>query len=136
MQIVPVQVFNLEATIDSVYRDWSAKQQLLALSQTESEQKASEVLLNQFQNQLSDVLQFEIQNCLQLKFVIDLQNSSEAFGEFNYLGVTVRIYRQMVNKEVFWQIKHQEQSITCFPDVLQKQLLIELGRIKSASTPV
>lgn len=134
MEIVLAQTFNLEAAIDTAYGDWNAKQQLLAISQKEAEQRASEILLAQFQSQFNDVITTEIQTALQAKVVINSEAFMlEVYAIFKYCDVTCCIKRHLINNATFWKINHQEQEIICFPDSLQKQLLIELGSIKRQS---
>jgi hypothetical protein len=130
MEIVPVQIFNLETAIDSTYRDWSAKQQLLAISQSEAEQKAIEVLLNQFQSQLNDVLQPDVQNALQIKIEV-VSQTFEVKADFVYSGIQCHVVKQMLNDSIVWMFCYQGKCVTCFPDCLQKQIFIELGRIKN-----
>ncbi|OKH47300.1 hypothetical protein NIES2101_23975 [Calothrix sp. HK-06] len=125
--------FNLDETVDTVYRDWQIKQELAFISQSEAEQKATELLINQFKNQLNDVLQSEFQEALNIQVRL-LSNTFTVEGVFEYLEKKIVMTRNVLHEGAYWFLSYDNMHLVCFPDSFQKQLIIELGKIKNKAS--
>lgn len=125
--------FNLDEVVNSTYSDWQIKQELSSISQMEAEQKATELLINQFKNQLNDVLQPEIQEALSINVRL-LSNTFIVEGVFEFLEKKCVITRNSSNGSSYWTFSYDNIFITCFPDSFQKQMIIELGKIKNKAS--
>jgi hypothetical protein len=129
MQIVIPVKPNLEALIDSAYSDWKSKHLSVVAARKEADTQAMAILQADFQKSLNEVLELDIQALLNIQFNQTLDKG--VFAIFSFLNKQWSIYRFVHDDGIHWNLINDEIDLVCFPDCFQKQLLIELGKIKS-----
>ncbi|AFZ01629.1 hypothetical protein [Calothrix sp. PCC 6303] len=129
MQIVIPAKPNLDVLVDSAYSDWKSKHSSVVAAREEADSQAMAILQADFQKSLNEVLALDIQALLNIQFNQSLNKG--VFAIFSFLNKQWSIYRFVHDDGTHWNLINDEIDLVCFPDCFQKQLLIELGKVKA-----
>lgn len=118
---------NIESLIDAQVNAAKERTARIQNERKQAEETAIVALVRQFQNEVSTYLDTGIQSNLQLQFLQPKEISFLAVcASFTYSNTTVYIRRTLD----FWEITYDGQVVTVDGDMLQRQLLNELSRIR------
>lgn len=132
MEIVAYGSFNLDLAIDYTWSNWKQKQDRIISAQVTAEEESSKHLISQFQNELDDCLDRQFQTALSLQTLpINDLSVYSVVAHFEYRSVMFYLRRTKVLDTLQWELSHGSTIITCLPEYLKTQILIELGRIKN-----
>jgi hypothetical protein len=120
--------FNIDDAIKSQWQATAAKTEIITSDRQKAEETAVKLLVDQFQKELDTFVDGNIQKSLNFKIVPPKEiNVLSVVGIFNYLDNEFLLKRDSQN----WEISFGGRSVLSPPDLLQKTLLLELGRIKN-----
>ncbi|QSJ17683.1 hypothetical protein JYQ62_02050 [Nostoc sp. UHCC 0702] len=126
MQIV-LSGFNIDDTINSHWQASQLKIETIQRDREEAESSAVNGLMLQFQRELDTYLDSNIQKSLDLKVIPPTQiNALSVYAVFKFSDNEFLLKRNTDN----WEICFNGSTLVCPPDLLQKTVLFELGKIK------
>ena len=129
MEIITPKKITIDALVHSAYGDWNSRQELLNMSSQDAEKEALDILKKQFKSALAEVLTEDIQALMGLD-IVKSASSFSVYATFDYTGKAWRIHRSS-EQPGYWEYSYDYTSVICFPDSFQKQLLIEMGKVKA-----
>lgn len=120
--------FNIEDAITSQWQSNIAKSEVIARDRQDAEETAIKALTQQFKRELDTYLDGNIQSSLNIKVVPPKEIAVlSVYAIFTYSNNEVVLKRDTQN----WEIALGSKTIVTSPDLLQKTLLLELGRLKN-----
>lgn len=127
MEIV-LQQFNINDAINSQWQSNNAKNEIIERDREAALEIATKAIKSQFERELDTYLEGNIKNSL-LQLIVPPQKLDifAIYAVFVHENTDFMISRDTQH----WTIKSNYGTITTTPDLLQKTLLLELGRIKN-----
>lgn len=127
---ITLSEFNIDEAIDSHWRNSQSKADTIQHDRQTAETAASNILTKQFRNELDGCLDSVFQSSLNLKVVTPKEISAlSVYATFDFMN-TVVVVKRNIND---WEIAFSSKTIFCSPDLLQKTILLELGKVKNGS---
>ena len=127
MEIVLAQ-FNIDEAIESHWQAVQTKSEIINRDRQDAENAAVNALVQQFKRELDTFLESKIQAALNFKIVPPVEIAVlSVFAVFSFLSYEIILRRDSQS----WEIAFNGKTVTCSPDLLQKTLLMELGKIKN-----
>lgn len=127
MEIILPQ-FNIDEAIDAHWRSVQSRSENIQRDRQSAEETGINALTKQFETEINGCLEAPFQKALGLKVVPPKEISALSVSAvFNYMGNEILLRRD----EQHWKISFNGRDITCSPDMLQKTILLELGKIKN-----
>ncbi|MBD2365180.1 hypothetical protein H6G36_29185 [Anabaena minutissima FACHB-250] len=126
MEII-LRQFNIEDVINSHWQSAQSKTTSIQRDREEAEKTAVNALIQQFKKELDTYLEQSVQSALNIN-VIPPQNIAvfSVFGIFRYLDVEFILVRNAQQ----WEISFNGKTVASSPELLQKTILLELGKMK------
>jgi|GEM_PF-5273420 hypothetical protein len=138
MEIIIPDTFKLDKAIDRAWNQYQENQNRLSERRKVAEKNAQIVFLEQFKADLLEVIPENYQSSLGFSIATSEDDIQDIDARFSYLEVAFCLRRVWINSLMFWELSWSltidEQSITCLPETLFQQMLVELGKIKQAVT--
>jgi len=120
--------FNIEDAITSQWQSNIAKSEAIEGDRQDAEETATKALTQQFKRELDTYLDSNIQSSLNVKVIPPKEIAVlSVYAIFTYLNSEIILKRDSQN----WEIVFGGKTIVTSPDLLQKTLLLELGRLKN-----
>lgn len=124
---------SIESLIDTQVKTEKERNANITNQRKEAENTANIALIRQFQNELSTFLDSTVISSLPLQFPPPKEVSVYSVcAFFEYMKVGVYLRRSIDN----WEISYDGHLIAVEADSLQKQLLIELSKIREKAMAV
>lgn len=122
--------FNIDDAIDAHWKSTQTKADTIQRDRQAAETAALDILTKQFRNELDGCLDSVFQSSLNLKIVTPKEISAlSVYATFDFMGTEIVLKRNAQN----WEITFNNKTISCSLDLLQKTILLELGKLKNAS---
>jgi hypothetical protein len=127
MEIV-LPAFNIDDAINSHWQASKLKLETIQRDRQEAESSAVNGLTQQFQRELDTYLDSNIQKSLNLKIVPPTQiDALSVCATFQFSNTEITLKRSDN-----WEISLNNSTLICPPELLQKTLLLELGKLKNS----
>lgn len=128
MEVLLTQ-FTIDDAIDVQWTSTKSRQENIQRDRQVAEETAINALTKQFENELNGCLDNACKGALGIKVIAPKELSALAvMAVFEYSNIQFLLMREYDT----WQLAFNGKKISCSADILQKTILIELGKIKNA----
>ncbi|MBW4644757.1 MAG: hypothetical protein KME23_17640 [Goleter apudmare HA4340-LM2] len=129
MEIILPQ-FKIDDAIDTQWKSVQSRNENIQRDRHGAEEIALNALTKQFESELNGCLDNALRSSLSIKILPPKEISAlSVVAVFTYLDTQILLKRDEQN----WELAFNGRKIACTPDMLQKTILLELGKIKNKS---